>query len=54
MQHVFVHLLSVTRSKQSHQQEASMHLKIFSRYKCDFSAERKGVLKYHEKNHPNM
>ena len=48
MQHVFVHLSSVTRSKESHRQEALGILKKFECNKCDFSAKSKGVLKHHE------
>ena len=42
------HLLSIICSKELHQQEESMRFKIFKCNKCDFSANRKGVLKYHE------
>ena len=48
MQHVFVHLSSVTRSKESHRQEALGISKTFECNKCDFSAKSKGVLKHHE------
>ena len=37
----------VKRSKESDQQEASMHVKIIKCNKCDSSAKRKGVPKYH-------
>ena len=59
MRHVFVHLSSVTRSKESHRQEALGILKTMECNKCDFSAKSKGVLKHHEhlkhkKKHLNM
>ena len=48
MQHVFVHLSSVTRFKESHRQDTSRHFKNFECNKCDFAAKSKGVHKHHE------
>ena len=46
--YVFFHLSYVTRSKESHRQEASRHFENFECNKCNFSAKSKVVYKHHE------